>query len=151
MRAPDVSLELLVEALARGHPQRMRALGTSMWPTIPGGSLLELSPADPAHPPNPGDVVAVRSRDGRFLVHRVCGVRGDGARLLMGDHCLKPDGWFSLDEVVALVTRMDDGAGWRAVPRQKTPMPPLLHRARRRLARFFTELSRCSRPDPAAD
>lgn len=136
-----VSLELLLEAVARGTPQRMRALGSSMWPTIPGGTELELHPVDPKAPPNPGAVVAVHARDGRFLIHRVCGLRRDGALLVKGDNCPSPDGWFFPGEVVAVVRRMDDGSGWREVPKTRAPVPPLSRRALGRLRRLAQQLS----------
>lgn len=137
---PTLPLDLLLEALPHA-PQRMRALGGSMWPTIPGGTLLELHPPAPTSP-ELGTLVAVRPGDGRFLIHRVVGLRPDGAFLLKGDNCPAPDGWFSPDDIVARVTRMDDGAGWREVPRAKAPVPPLSRRALRRLARLAAQLGR---------
>lgn len=129
--AADAALELVLEALERGHPQRMRALGSSMWPAIPGGAWVELSPKGAA-PLEPLEVVALSSRSGRFLIHRVRGVRADGAVLLMGDHCPAPDGWFSADEVMARVLRMDTGSGWQAVGLPR-PTASFLRRACGRL------------------
>lgn len=111
-RLEDVKLELLLDAVARGVPQTMIARGSSMWPALRSGDRVELSP--PTFPISVGTVVAVR-RGGTFLIHRACGVRADGALLVKGDHCPKPDGWFAPDEVVAVVARVQRRAGMRPV------------------------------------
>lgn len=112
-RLEDVKLELLLGAVARGVPQTMIARGSSMWPALLSGDRVELSP--PTFPIPIGTVVAVRSDDRRFLIHRLCGVRADGAMLLKGDHCPKPDGWFEPHEVVAVVNRVERQGDMRPV------------------------------------
>lgn len=111
-RLEDVKLELLLDAVARGVPQTMIARGSSMWPALRSGDRLELS--RPTFSIPLGAVVAVRPARGGFFIHRVCGVRADGALLVKGDHCPKPDGWFAPREVVAVVTRAEREG--RAVP-----------------------------------
>lgn len=129
MPPADPTLDLLLEALAHG-PQRMRALGGSMWPTIPHGTLVELHlPAGRALP-TPGEVVAVRTAAHRFFIHRVVGLRNDGYFLLKGDNCPGPDGWMHPREWVATVPRMEIEGDWRPVPRTIAPPPPLFTRAK---------------------
>lgn len=134
----DPHLDLLCETLTRGHPFRMKARGGSMWPTIPDGAHVELKALDA--PPPLGAVVAIHTDTGRFLLHRLVGLRADGALLTKGDNCPVPDGWFRPHEVVALVTRLDIGEGWREIPRTPTYVLPLrrrvLLRARRALLGF---------------
>ena len=129
MPPPDSTLELLLEALEHG-PQRLRALGGSMWPTIPHGTLVELHPPDTESPPEPGQVIAVFTHDQRFLIHRVVGLRNDGHFLLKGDSCPGPDGWIHPSEWVATVPRMEINGCWQAVPRTIAPKPPFFTRAK---------------------
>lgn len=105
----EAKLELVLEALRRGHIQKMVARGRSMSPSIADESTLELRPCSTA--PGLGSVVAARSAAGRFVIHRVVGVRSDGARLLKGDNNTEPDGWFLVEELVAVVTQIDRGTG----------------------------------------
>ena len=129
MRPPDPTLELLLEALEHG-PQRLRALGGSMWPTIPHGTLVELHRPDTQSPPQPGQVVAVLTHDQRFLIHRVIGLRNDGHFLLKGDSCPGPDGWIHPSEWVATVPRMEINGSWQPIPRTISPKPPFFTRAK---------------------
>jgi hypothetical protein len=128
MPPPDPTLDLVLEALAKA-PQRLRALGGSMWPTIPHGTLVELHLPPHRGLPEPGEVVAVRTKDHRFLIHRVVGLRNDGHFLLKGDNCPGPDGWIHPSEWVATVPRMEISGTWQPVPRRVAPKPPFVHRA----------------------
>lgn len=109
----DIKLELLLDALKSGRPQTMVARGASMWPALRDGDTVELTTFDGVPPL--GAIVAVWST-GRFLIHRACGVRSDGALLLKGDNNPWPDGWFSPLEQVAVVVRVDHGRGFGPVP-----------------------------------
>lgn len=148
---PDPILDLLLAALPYG-PQRLRALGGSMWPTIPHGTEVELCAPSSGGPPGLMEVVAVRTRTGRFLIHRVVGLAADGSFLLLGDACVRPDGWMTPAEWVARVPRMRIKGGWAPVPMRPLAPPPwtrrLLPALRRRIrvpsfvqASFRTERS----------
>lgn len=130
----DVALELLLAALRHG-PQRLRALGGSMWPSIPHGTCVELTRVGTDVPIALGEVLAVRSPEGRFLIHRVVGLRGDGHFLLKGDHCPAPDGWFSPDCRLARVGRMERAGSWVSVSRRAAPPPRGMERIAEALRR----------------
>lgn len=134
----DAALDLLLQALRVG-PQRLRALGGSMWPSIPHGTCVELRRPAPDVPIVLGEVLAVRTPEGRFLIHRVVGLRGDGHFLLKGDHCPGPDGWFAPHCRLAQVGRMERAGAWVEVSRRATPPPRGVSRLwgalRRRLPR----------------
>ncbi|MFZ9886672.1 MAG: S24/S26 family peptidase [Myxococcota bacterium] len=134
MNRDDAALHLILEAVARGSAVCMRAAGSSMWPSIPGGTMVELAPRGPA-PLLPGAVVAARRDNGAFLIHRVRGVRHDGSVLLQGDNCSRPDGWFEAREICAQVCRIDLGHGFVPVSSAPLPRPNLVQRAAGKLRR----------------
>jgi hypothetical protein len=100
MNRADAELELFVQALCTGLPQRMRARGWSMHPAIADGAQLTLL-HEPG-PPKLGDVV-MALMGGVLVVHRVVGWR-QGAVLLCGDAHRTPDGWVQWGDVLARVT-----------------------------------------------
>jgi hypothetical protein len=130
----DAALSLVLETIARGYPARMIARGTSMANAIVDGDTIVLTPKDRA--PILGDVVAVTSGDGRFFVHRVIGLRTDGAFLVAGDTTRAPDGWFLTGDVNAFVrTRIVDGCE-QAIGKPTLPKAPsIAARIARRLLR----------------
>jgi hypothetical protein len=99
---PDEGLALFLAALDK-TPQCFHARGGSMAPAIPDGTPLRLTrPA--GRRPHLGDVVAVAP--GPLIVHRVVGIRDDEAGasfLLQGDALPRPDGWYPLPAIEALV------------------------------------------------
>jgi hypothetical protein len=84
---PDWSAALIIELLRAGKPVRFRARGGSMWPTIPGGSLVEVTPGAPKAA---GELVAFE-REGRVVVHRVGQITADGV-VAQGDALGSADG-----------------------------------------------------------
>ena len=62
-------VELAVEVLISGHRLHLRALGTSMLPSIWPGDLLTIEPA-PEQEIAAGDIVLV-ARQNRFFIHRL--------------------------------------------------------------------------------
>lgn len=109
----DVKLELFLEALARGRSQTMVVQGGSMWPALRPGDVVRVTPRER---PTLGDIVAVRPAGAGFFVHRVCGLRADGALLVMGDHNAKPDGWFAPAHVVGVITGVRRSGRFVPVP-----------------------------------
>lgn len=148
MTRDDAALAVLLDAVARGHAVCMTAQGSSMWPAIPGGTLVELSPLG-TEAPAPGAVVAARRGDGVFLIHRVRGVRHDGGVLLQGDNCPRPDGWFRQSELCAQVRRVDLGRGLAPVSPVPLPRPSLPRRALAKLQRHLSA-ARAARPSTFA-
>lgn len=125
-----MALELLLDAVARGHPQTLVARGWSMSPAIPDGTVVELRA--PEGPIVLGMVVAVT--EPRLLLHRVVGLRSDGAVLLLGDTERRPDGWYRPAQVRAVVARLSRGE-WIPVPPRQPPSRPKGSRLAR-LVRF---------------
>jgi hypothetical protein len=71
-----VKFTLADDLLHSGQPVRLRALGTSMLPSIWPGDALELEHCDPADVAV-GDVIRFMQQ-GRFIIHRVVRTQGDG-------------------------------------------------------------------------
>ena len=81
-------ITLAREALAHGVPVRLRVFGSSMSPTLIGGTQVEIRPLTAA--PLPGDIVAW-TRLSRLVVHRVVRVEPSGSVVTRGDACCDPD------------------------------------------------------------
>jgi hypothetical protein len=135
-RADDHVIDLVVDVLRSGRPQRIIARGGSMEPAIANGAQIEIVPL--ARAAALGDVLVVRTAQHGLLIHRVIGVRGDGHVLLRGDACADPDGWIAPDDVLGRA--LIDGAA----PPPLRPRPPATWRAAlvRRLGRLAARLFR---------
>jgi len=135
----DPALDLVRATIARGHTARFVARGGSMREAIVDGTVLVWAPLTRAVAL--GDVLAVVDDAGRLLVHRAIGVRTDGAFLLSGDANRAPDGWFTRDDVLAIVTAAVDEAGVeRAISAPRPPKPePLGAKVRRLMKGRATE------------
>lgn len=82
----DLSQQVILRLLRSGQTATFRVLGRSMWPAIPSGSVVKITPC-PDTAIAPGDVVAYE-RKGTVVVHRVLATdrnglqcRGDCAQL----------------------------------------------------------------------
>jgi hypothetical protein len=84
---PDWSAALIIELLRAAEPVRFRARGGSMWPAIPGGSLVEVTPGAPR---SAGELVAFE-RAGRVVLHRVLRITAEGV-VAQGDALEQADG-----------------------------------------------------------
>ncbi len=120
---------------------RVRAVGRSMWPTIPPGALVKLvrSPGLPSR----GSIALVVT-NGRLVLHRVVDVSGTAVRT-QGDSRLTPDEWISRENVVALALEAEWGGRTRALAWSFSGgLLPLLRgagaRARLRAARVYRAL-----------
>ncbi len=81
---------------------RFKARGLSMTPFIRDKDVLTLAPAA-GNSPAVGDVAAViHPGSGAVIVHRIVGKR-NGAFLLKGDRCHRPDGLFAASRIVGVV------------------------------------------------
>jgi len=86
---------------------RVRAVGSSMWPTIRDGSLVTLEPC-PAHL-RAGQIVLLEW-GGRPVLHRVIKVDATSV-YTAGDSCLDPDPPTERSRVCAIATSLEDGRG----------------------------------------
>lgn len=81
---PTLSTRVILEQLRAKQPIVFRALGRSMWPAIPSGSMVRVEPIAAAAM-RVGDLVAYQ-RDSTVVVHRI--VRTQFKELLCsGDSC----------------------------------------------------------------
>jgi hypothetical protein len=88
---------LIIELLRSGERVRFRARGSSMWPALPGGSLLEVTPCA-GRTPRAGELVAFE-RDGSVVVHRMLRATAQGLEL-RGDALERSDGSVGFERVL---------------------------------------------------
>lgn len=100
-------LETIREVIAVAGTIKASAAGTSMWPTIPDGSLVTLIRLDRSI--RPGQIVLI-DWNGMPVLHRVERVVGDLVHTI-GDACTDPDPPTSIADVVALATSVADNRG----------------------------------------
>ena len=99
-------LELLRATVERGIPLRIRVRGFSMAPFIRDDDVLTITPMN-GRVPSVGEVVAFTLPDpGRLVIHRIIAAR-DGAWLVRGDNCPKPDGIVGCKNILGRVTRVE--------------------------------------------
>lgn len=88
---------MLIELLRSGQSVRFAARGSSMWPSIPSGSRLEVRACRAAEL-RVGDLAAFEQR-GQLVVHRVTQVSPGGVRL-QGDNRQRSDGHVPAEQVL---------------------------------------------------
>lgn len=86
---PDLPARLLIELLRSGQSVPFIARGSSMWPSVPSGSRLEVQPCQAAEL-QVGELAAFEWQ-GQLVVHRVTRSTPDGV-LLQGDNRERSDG-----------------------------------------------------------
>jgi hypothetical protein len=91
---------MIVELARAGQSVRFRARGQSMWPAIPGGSLVELTPC--AGRELAVGQIAAFERRGQIVVHRVQGVSEQGVHFA-GDSLSVKDGCVTFEQVLGRV------------------------------------------------
>lgn len=94
---PDRSARVIVELLRSGQSVQFRARGSSMWPTIPSRSRIEIIPCA-------GTALAIGElgafeRNGQVIVHRVLRVGVEGV-LFGGDSRRADDGVITHEQVL---------------------------------------------------
>jgi hypothetical protein len=90
--------------LRDGRPARVRPMGGSMRGRIESGQLVTLEPVD-ASKLSVDDIVLVRWK-GNYILHIIKEIRQD--EVLIGNSLGKINGWASSDDVVAVVTAVQD-------------------------------------------
>jgi hypothetical protein len=91
---------MIIELARSGESVRFRARGQSMWPAIPGRSLVELTPC--AGKELDVGQIAAFERGGCVVVHRVEGVSEHGVHFA-GDSRSEEDGCVSFEQVLGRV------------------------------------------------
>jgi hypothetical protein len=100
---------LFVELLRTGHSAKMIAYGTSMFPSILPGQLVELAPKPFEAPPlGVGDIVLVDSPAG-LVLHRFISHHGQ-LLLFKGDSVRGADPLVFPDQMIGRVTRVGSSA-----------------------------------------
>lgn len=92
-----LAARVIVATLREGRAARWVVRGGSMWPAVPDGSEVEVTPCDPMTL-RPGEVAAF-ARGDALIVHRVI-ARGDGALRFRGDSLARDDGWVPAGDVL---------------------------------------------------
>jgi signal peptidase len=101
--------ELAVQLLKAGHALRFRARGSSMYPLVRDGDILEVYPVRHALI-DVGDVVLYRSPHSGVVVHRVVDLRtheGNAILLLKGDSARTTDPQVQESQVLGRVVSID--------------------------------------------
>jgi hypothetical protein len=88
--------------LLRGRPLRLEGEGTSMWPVVREGEVVEVLPLAGGGV-REGDVVLAEGSAGLYL-HRVLRLQGDRV-LLKGDANPLPDGWVPVGALLGRLAR----------------------------------------------
>ena len=111
------SFSLLPELLRRGSPFRFRNRGRSMSPFLHPGDIITLLPSSRAdRNVSVEDIVLFRSKEGRWLLHRVVRVVSVGRFQTKADAALRSDGELKLDQIRGKVNeleRSDSGKVYR--------------------------------------
>jgi signal peptidase I len=107
-----LKLDLAAEVLASFGEARLPVTGSSMFPSMQPGDLLEIR--RPAGPIQTGDVVVFK-RHGRLVVHRVVGQTGD-LFITRGDRLRYPDAPVPAADILGFVTAIER-RGRRIAPR----------------------------------
>ena len=139
----DQYLELLSSLLSSGRSVQTPAKGSSMAPTIPDGSLLDVQSVTPEEL-QVGDIVLVKAAGGRPLYHRVARIFGGRHRRQVqtwGDACARPDLPVPVANVLGRVQAAEtNGVRIDLADHQRK----LARRLRRRYLRLWWRVLTCS-------
>lgn len=126
---------MMIELLRSGQSVRFIARGSSMWPSIPAGSRLEVQPCSAAQLAR-GELAAF-TRHGQLVVHRVTRVTADGV-WLQGDNREISDGQVPAGQVLGRASVLERRRMHLRWPR----FGELLRAGRALLRRFAPRVSR---------
>jgi len=134
MIVPNAELiPLLTEAvLCRGARARLTVTGSSMWPIVRHGDVVEIS-AVGDRPVAMDDLLLARRDNGDYVLHRVVQVSSDGGIYLLGDAQTLREGPLRREQCIAVVV-----AAWRG----DHPLP-LTHPLIRLTVRLWRWLTPC--------
>lgn len=91
-------------ALERGQHVRMTVNGSSMWPLIRNGDVVEIAPVPQLL--HLGSVVLAQLEDGRYPLHRLV-AQCDAGWLLRGDNVRQPDGIIPRQNLLGVATHIE--------------------------------------------
>lgn len=103
------AFDLVQSLLDQGVSVRIQVSGGSMRPLLKGGETVEIVPLAKTRPPQPGDILLLRSRQGSPLVHRLIWRRSGSGRLFLltkGDACAGFDGFVPTECALGRVERI---------------------------------------------
>ena len=101
--------------LKEGHLIQKSALGTSMLPSIPDGTVLQIEPVQ-HNPVRLGDIVYFMDSSGNTRIHRVSCILKKGTETLIqtwGDNCEQPDAAIERSQILGRVIARRGESGWR--------------------------------------
>jgi hypothetical protein len=138
--ARDVLASALREQVAREGVIEIEALGSSMEPTVPGGSVLRIEPVQSS--PVVDELVAFVSHRGALLTcHRVVAIDERGQLLTQGDRHRVPDGFVRPDQVIGIARSFKlGGRAYSVAPHLPRPRPSLYRAQRQRFVRLLRRL-----------
>jgi hypothetical protein len=130
----------LREQLARDGALELEAVGSSMEPTVPGGSALHIEPLYGA--PAVDELVAfVPDRGALVCCHRVVAIDGRGHVLTQGDRHRAADGFARPDQLVGVVRSFElGGRAYAVAPQLPRPRPSKYRMQRQRLVRLLRRM-----------
>jgi hypothetical protein len=136
----DALASVLREHLDREGSIEMEAIGSSMEPTVPGGSLLRIERLTSS--PVVDELVAFVPDGGAlFVCHRVVAVDDRGQVLTQGDRHPRPDGFSAPGRIVGVVRAFTLGGRLYAVgPALSRPRPSAYRVQRQRVVRLIRRL-----------
>ncbi len=128
------------EQVQRRGLWRTEVLGRSMEPTVPGGSIVEVTPLPTVL--ELGELLAfVPDTAVAMVVHRVIATQIDGSVLTHGDGSTLEDGWSKPERHIGVVRRYWlGGRAYSAIPGQPPARPSKLRRQLQRAARALRRL-----------
>jgi hypothetical protein len=130
----------LREQLTRDGALDMEAVGSSMEPTVPGGSVLSIEPLHGA--PAIDDLIVFVPEHGELLCcHRVIAQDERGHILTQGDRHKTPDGFARPDQIIGVVRSFElGGRNYRLGPELPRPRPTAYRMQRQRLVRLLRRM-----------
>jgi hypothetical protein len=132
--------QTLREELASRGALVMEALGSSMEPTVPGGSFLRIEPLRGA-PPVDELIAFVPPRGVLVCCHRVVALEHEGCVRTQGDRRTTPDDWIPCDQIVGVVRCFKlGGQTYKLSPGSKRPRPSSYRAQCQRLERLWRRL-----------
>jgi hypothetical protein len=132
--------ESMRSELAKAGAIELEAIGSSMEPTVPGGSVLKVERISGS--PAIDELVAfVPDRGALLCCHRVVGLDDAGRVLTRGDRHRSSDGFARPDQIVGVVRSFALGGREYALgPQLPRPRPSRYRAQRQRLARLLRRL-----------
>ncbi len=103
--------------LKEGHCIQKSASGTSMLPSIPDGTVLQIEPVQ-HNPVRLGDIVYFLDSSGNTRIHRVSCILKKGTETLIqtwGDNCEQPDAVIERSQILGRVIACKGEHGWRPI------------------------------------